>query len=162
MRRRERLISLLARLRRFQTGAMRQVRWELRSSVGRLPRRLAGAVTRAWLHSDPDWFEKLRTQLQLTPEQQAQLAEQERRRDELRARRLADGEPAVYEGELSVRMAFRGVILADRPDRPGIEDWVIGELGFDGWNGDTATVHISVELLDSTDKNSEPETTEGP
>ena len=54
----------------------------------------------------------------------------------------------VLGGGLRVRVAGRGVRLADHPRQPDLEYWLTDELGLDDYAGDYARARITVELLE--------------
>jgi hypothetical protein len=81
-----------------------------------------------------------------SPEELAVLEGERRERENTRARLAVDG-PAVYEGKVESRVAYRGIRLADREERRDLDDWLCDVLGLDGWAGDHVRARISVELV---------------
>lgn len=104
------------------------------------------ALRRAWLVSDPDWMDKFRAKMAVDPGLQQELDAARRERKAVQARRLAEG-PAVYEGELYVRSAFRGTELTDLDGCPDLADWLVEQLGIDDYAGASVHVRLVVDLL---------------
>jgi hypothetical protein len=145
------ILTGVARARRFATlaarGLGRDITVAARSAVRlSLARHLAANVRRAWLWSDPEWSERLFECMAPSPEELAVLERERRERENARARLAVDG-PAVYEGEVKARVAYRGIRLADHEQRPDVCYWLCDVLGLDGWAGDHVRARISVELV---------------
>jgi hypothetical protein len=109
----ESVLARALRVRRFATLAVRWVGRDItvaaRSAVRlSLVRHLAANVRRAWLWSDPEWSERLFERMAPSSEELAVLERERRERENTRARLAVTG-PAVYEGEVKARVAYRGI-----------------------------------------------------
>ena len=104
------------------------------------------ALRRPWLVPDPAWVGKALGGEGSDPTLEAQRADSDRARAEARAARLREG-PVAYTGELYVRAANRGIVLADLEGRPDIEAWLEQQFALDGYHGDSAFVRLTAELL---------------
>ena len=76
------------------------------------------------------------------------MLEQARREREKARARLAVAGPAVYEGVVGARVAYRGITLVEPGEPVDVSDWLCDVLGLDCWAGDSARARITVELAD--------------
>jgi len=139
------------RLRRFGCFAAKGLGHDLRvalRSAARFSfvRHLLRNVRSAWIRSDPDWVRRLQESFTPTAEQRDAAERARREREQSRAQRAAQG-PAVYHGEVVARVAGRGIVLSEHPQRAHLDDWVAETLALDTYVGDHVRARISVELL---------------
>jgi hypothetical protein len=108
----------------------------------------AATVRQAWWNSDPAFWELSRPR---SLDAQRLAREEECAADRMlhRRRTIAAGF-IVYEGRIRVRPGSGRVVLADADGRPGLDHWLVRELGLDGYGGDDDVVRITVQPHEST------------